>query len=77
MAFYVRRDTHPEEWYPSLASGKVDKFNDLPRIYHANVNIEEAPYGRKRGQQPALSDKEIDDLVSFLETLTDGYKNEK
>ena len=77
VAFYVRRDTHPEEWYPHLASGKVDKFNDLPRRYHANVNIEEAPYGRKRGQQPALSDKEIDDLVSFLETLTDGYKDAK
>lgn len=77
VAFYVRRDTHPEEWYPLAKNGKVDKFNDLPRRYHSNVNVEEAPYGRKPGQKPALSEQEIDDLVSFLETLTDGYKGEK
>ena len=73
VAFYVRRDTHPQEWYPT-ANGKVRKFDDLPAVHHKNVNIEEAPYDRKLGEKPALSEAEIDDLVAFLQTLNDGYK---
>ncbi len=73
VAFYVRRDTHPQEWYPRRAGGAVDKFDDLPPPLRGNVNRDEAPYDRKPGQRPALSDAEIDDVVSFLHTLTDGY----
>ncbi|HAT32609.1 MAG TPA: cytochrome-c peroxidase [Janthinobacterium sp.] len=73
--FYVRRDTNPEEWYPLALDGKVDKFNDLPPQYRANVNIAEVPYNRTPGMDPALSDSEIGDVVKFLGTLTDGYKN--
>ncbi len=71
VAFYISRDTHPEKWYPS-AKGKVRKFDDLPARYHRNVNIDEVPYDRKRGETPALSEQEIDDLVAFLQTLTDA-----
>ena len=39
----------------------------------ANVNTTEAPYDRKRGDTPALNDAEIDDVLSFLKTLTDGW----
>ena len=74
LRFYVRRDTHPEEWYPRDARGKVQKFNDLPAAYRANVNTREAPYDRKRGMAPALTPGEIDDVVKFLATLTDGYQ---
>ncbi|MCK6395420.1 cytochrome c peroxidase [Zoogloea sp.] len=73
VRFYVRRDTNPEEWYPTDANGVVLKFNDLPLAYHANVNVTEAPYNRKPGDAPALNESEIADLVSFLNTLTDGY----
>lgn len=73
VRFYVRRDTHPEEWYPLRADGTVDKFNDLPRGLHNNVNTTEAPYDRLPGMAPALTDAEIDDVVRFLGTLTDGY----
>lgn len=73
VAFYVRRDTNPEEWYPSAADGSVLKFDDLPADLRANVNITEVPYNRKRGEMPALSAAEIDDVVRFLGTLTDGY----
>lgn len=73
VSFYVRRDTNPEQWYPSVG-GVVQKFNDLPPQYRANVNTSEAPYNRQPGMQPALSSSEIDDLVRFLGTLTDGYK---
>ena len=71
VAFYVSRDTQPEHWYPRKADGSVAKFNDLPAKYHANVNVEEVPYGGKRGGKPSLSDQEIEDVVLFLRTLTD------
>lgn len=71
VAFYVTRDTQPEHWYPLKADKSVAKFNDLPAEYHANVNVDEVPYGGKRGGKPALSEQEIDDVVAFLRTLTD------
>lgn len=74
VAFYVRRDTNPEEWYPTGADGVVQKFNDLPPEYRKNVNTTEVPYNRQPGMAPALSPSEIDDVVKFLGTLTDGYK---
>lgn len=74
LRFYVRRDTHPEEWYPLGANGAVDKFNDLPPPYRAYVNVTEVPYNRKPGMEAALSDSEIADVVSFLGTLNDGYR---
>ena len=72
VSFYVRRDTNPEEWYPYGANG-IEKFNDLPPEYRGNVNTAEAPYNRQPGEQPALNSDEIDDVVAFLLTLTDGY----
>ncbi len=71
VAFYVSRDTQPEQWYPRKAGKAVAKFNDLPAKYHSNVNVEEVPYGGKRGGKPSLSDEEIDDVVAFLRTLSD------
>lgn len=74
VGFYVRRDTDPGEWYPRNADGSVAKFDDLPAEYHANVNVSEVPYDRKPGETPALTASEVDDVVAFLKTLTDGYK---
>jgi cytochrome c peroxidase len=74
VSFYARRDTNPEEWYPRNADGSVEKFDDLPAALRANVNISEVPYNRQPGQAPALSPADIDDLVRFLSTLTDGYQ---
>ena len=73
VRFYVRRDTNPDSFYPIAADGTVDKFDDLPREYVRNVNTVEVPYDRHPGQAPRLDDAEIDDLVAFIETLTDGY----
>jgi cytochrome c peroxidase len=72
IAFYVRRDTNPEEWYPTGPDG-VLKFDDLPNALQRNVNTSEAPYNRKPGAAPALTPAEIQDVVAFLETLDDGY----
>ncbi len=71
VAFYVSRDTQPEHWYPRKADKSIAKFNDLPAKHHTNVNVEEVPYGGMRGAKPSLSDQEIEDVVSFLRTLTD------
>jgi len=68
VAFYATRDTHPERWYPK------GKFDDLPVELHGNVDRETPPYHREPGKRPALNDEEIDDIVVFLKTLTDGWK---
>lgn len=73
VKFYVRRDTNPDEFYPRDAVGVVQKFDDLPVALHRNVNTTEVPYDRHPGEAPRLNDFEIDDLVVFLGTLTDGY----
>ena len=73
VRFYVQRDTNPEKWYPRKANGKVDKFDDLPAAYQANINFE-PPFDRKPGDKPALNEAEIRDVVAFLKTLTDGWQ---
>jgi cytochrome c peroxidase len=73
LAFYVRRDTNPEEFYPIGDDGTVQKFDDLPLALHGNVNTEEVPYDRLPGEAPRLNDAELADLETFLNTLTDGY----
>jgi cytochrome c peroxidase len=75
VAFYVERDTGPERWYPREPSGKVRKFDDLPAKYHGNIN-NEPPFGPRPGNEPVLSPSDIDDIVAFLRTLTDGYTGE-
>jgi cytochrome c peroxidase len=69
VAFYAERDTGPAKWYPVGPNGAVQKFDDLPAEYVANVN-QERPFGGR----PVLSGADVDDLVAFLRTLTDGYR---
>jgi cytochrome c peroxidase len=66
--FYATRDTSPTSWYPVN-----QKFNDLPVQYQVNVNRKEVPMNRNPGDLPALNPQEIDDIVAFLNTLTDGF----
>lgn len=73
IEFYVQRDTGPGKWYALGADGRVAKFDDVPGPLTGNVNTGEAPYNRHPGESPALSGAEIDDVVAFLGTLTDGY----
>jgi len=70
VAFYATRDTDPSRWYPK-ENGATAKYDDLPEKLHGNVNVEEVPYDRKRGETPRLDDAEIDAIVAFLRTLTD------
>ncbi len=75
VEFYVRRDTDPGRFYPRNPDGSVRKFDDLPEKYRRNINVD-PPFGGHPGDPPALSEREIDDLVTFLGALTDGYREE-
>lgn len=76
VRFYVEREPHPERWYPRKADGGIDKYDDLPEAAKNNINID-PPFDRKAGEAPALNPAEIDDVVAFLGTLTDGYEAAK
>ena len=71
--FYAQRDTRPDRFYPALPDGSVDRYDDLPPQFKANVNRGEAPYDRVPGGVPAISPAEVADIVAFLATLTDGW----
>jgi cytochrome c peroxidase len=75
MDFYNLRNTSPGKIYPKDASGKVQKYNDLPPQYHANVDEADAPFDRKFGDKPAMTDQDIQDIIAFMKTLSDGYKD--
>ena len=74
MHFYVERETNPGKWYTKLANGEIDRYNDLPARYKQNIDVADAPFDRKEGDEPALNDAEIADVIAFLKTLTDGYQ---
>ena len=71
LRFYVRRDTDPQLWYPLSSTDAVDKFDDLPSSLRGNIDVVDEPLTRSRGASPAWSDGEIEDVVAFLQTLTD------
>jgi len=71
--FYAQRDTRPDRFYPALPDGSVDRYDDLPPQFKANVSRGEAPYDRAPGGVPAMSPAEVADIVAFLATLTDGW----
>ena len=73
IEFYAERDTDPGKFYPRDASGRIEKFDDLPPAYRVNVNIE-PPFGEHPGEAPPLSAAETSDIAAFLGTLTDGYR---
>jgi cytochrome c peroxidase len=74
MDFYNFRDTNPEKVYPRAADGTVQKYNDIPVKYHANVDVADPPFNRHLGDTPAMTDQDEADIIAFLKTLNDGYK---
>jgi cytochrome c peroxidase len=72
VRFYARRDTDPGAWYPPDHS-RTGKFDDLPARFVKNVDTL-SPFDRLPGAPPAMSDAEIEDVVAFLGTLTDGFE---
>jgi cytochrome c peroxidase len=74
VRFYVERETRPEKWYPRMADGGIEMYDDIRAANRLNVDLLDAPFDRKRGQEPALTKTEIEDVAAFLQTLTDGYQ---
>jgi len=73
VEFYVTRDITPQRWYGKDAAGKVLAYDDLPAQFHANIN-RDAPFEKQKpGAKPALTTSEMDDVVAFMRTLTDGF----
>ena len=73
VRFYAERDVHPENWYPRGVDGRITIYDDLPERYWPNVE-RDPPFDRRAGERPALDDSEIDAIVAFLATLTDGWQ---
>nr|WP_255370194.1 cytochrome c peroxidase [Roseateles sp. YR242] len=71
VRFYVLRDVHPERFYPRDGHGHVHKYNDLPVAYQDNINTD-PPFGGSPGGKPAMTEREIADVVAFLKTLNDA-----
>jgi cytochrome c peroxidase len=62
----------------TAADGSVDlyEYNDLPVAFDANVNVGEVPYTPAAfagGQAPTLTADDINAVITFLCTLTDGF----
>ena len=74
LDFYNFRDTDPEKIYPRAADGAVQKFNDIPAQYRANVDVSDPPFDRHLGETPAMTAQDEADIIAFLKTLNDGYK---
>jgi cytochrome c peroxidase len=72
MHFYVERDLNPGKYYPRNPDGSIRKYDDMPAGFPINID-RDAPLDRAPGAAPALTDAEIDDVIAFLQTLTDGY----
>jgi cytochrome c peroxidase len=71
LEFYVARDTDSGRWYPTSSAGSVEAFDDLPSDLRSNVDHVDSPLDRAPGAQPVWSPSDIDDVIAFLNTLTD------
>jgi cytochrome c peroxidase len=74
LDFYNFRDTNPERVYPRAADGRLQKYDDLPAKYHANVDVSDPPFDRQPGKMPAMTAQDEADIIAFLNTLNDGYQ---
>jgi cytochrome c peroxidase len=71
VAFYATRDTDPGRWYSRNPDGSVHVYDDLPAALRASVD-HEIPFAPRPDGRPRLDERDIDDLVAFLRTLTDA-----
>ncbi len=74
MDFYNYRDVAPARAFPHAPDGKPVGSNDIPAAYRANIDVQDPPFDRHPGDLPAMSDQDEADIITFLGTLTDGYK---
>ena len=68
VRFYASRNSNPVHWYG--ASGIA---NDLPNTYLGNIEQTKAPFNRSPALGTLLTESEVTDLVTFMQTLNDGF----
>lgn len=68
VRFYATRNSDPQRWY-----GPAGVPNDLPTRYQGNTEKVKAPFNRSPADGPALTEAEVNDIVAFLGTLSDGF----
>jgi cytochrome c peroxidase len=75
-----RAKARPERSFPTYGlikaqyvGGTVQKFDDLPPLHRRNIDGQLPLDGRARGAKAPLDERDVQDLVCFLETLTDDY----
>jgi cytochrome c peroxidase len=73
LRFYAERDARPQHWYAPAPDGSALKFDDLPPQFQENID-RQAPFDRHAGDAPAFGEEDINDMIAFLNTLTDGYQ---
>jgi len=71
VAFYATRDTDPARWYSRNADGSVRIYDDLPAGMAPFVD-HEVPFEPRPDGRPRLDERDVDDIVAFLRTLTDA-----
>jgi cytochrome c peroxidase len=54
--------------------GTVQKFNDLPAAHHKNIDAQLPLDGRAAGSEPPMTERQVGDLICFLQTLSDDYQ---
>jgi cytochrome c peroxidase len=54
--------------------GTVQKFDDIPAANRKNVDKQLPLDGREPGAQNPMTEQQVNDLVCFLQTLTDDYQ---
>jgi cytochrome c peroxidase len=69
VRFYSTRNSNPQRWYGP--SGVPD---DLPAQYRGNIETTKAPFNRSPTAGPLLTEPEVNDIVAFLRTLSDGFR---
>ena len=67
VSFYATRNSDPKRWY-----GPKGIPNDLPSAYVGNIVSDRVPFNRPASAGPALTEREIDDVLAFLKTLSDA-----
>ncbi|HEY7374527.1 MAG TPA: cytochrome c peroxidase [Polyangia bacterium] len=55
-------------------TGRVQKYDDLPAAYRKNLDTQLPLDGRAAGAKPPLTEQQVQDLLCFLQTLTDDYQ---
>ncbi len=76
-----RPKARPDRAFPAYGlittqyvGGSVQKYDDLPPAHRGNIDGQLPLDGRARGARPPLDERDVQDLICFLETLTDGYR---